>query len=89
MYSMSHNWESPVKSSSDTLTSILNSIAKRVERIGSSPLSTNNSINEVPVFHQTKGSTTETSPELKETITRMCIKQDAQILSRAKKLKLL
>ena len=74
MYSMSYSWKSPEKSKSDILRSISNSIAKRVGRFRSSSLNTNNSISEVPVFHQTKASTTEISPELKTTITRMCIK---------------
>ena len=77
MYSMSHNYQSPAKSKSDTLRSILNSIAKRVGRFRSSSLNTNNSISEVPVFHQAKASTTEISPELKATITRMCIMSTA------------
>lgn len=73
MYSMSYNWKSPEKSKSDILRSILNSIAKRVGRFRFSSLNTNNSISEVPVFHQAKASATEISPELKATITRMCI----------------
>ena len=52
MYSMSYNWKSPEKSKSDILRSISNSIAKRVGRFRSSSLNTNNSISEVPVFHQ-------------------------------------
>ena len=82
MYSMSYNYQSPAKS--DVLTSIFNFIAKRVGRFRSSSRNTNNRISEVPVFHQVKASATEISPEQKATITRMCIKQDAHILSRAK-----
>ena len=74
MYSMSYSWKSPEKSKSDILRSISNSIAKRVGRFRSSSLNTNNSISEVPVFHQAKASATEIPPELKTTITRMCIK---------------
>ena len=84
MYSMLYNWESPAKSKSDTLTSILNSIAKRVGRFRSSLQNTNNSISEVPVFHQTKASTTEIPPELKATITRMCIKAATKLISSQK-----
>ena len=71
---MSYNCQSPAKSKSDILRSILNSIAKRVGRFRSSSQNKNNSISEVPVLHQAKASATEISPELKATITRMCIK---------------